>query len=173
MTTHRYAVQRPRRIPVTISKSGVREVDRSELGGFWKGAGTTLARGQGCYVFAMRHGDALRIFYVGMAVRTRFKWECFAPHKIRIYNQVLATEPRRRRPVLLFVTPIEPRARRPTRAKEIAQIEKWLINRAVVANPSLMNQRLIKNPPSWRISGVEPPGRGRPSQASRLLRSAL
>jgi len=138
-------------------------VAQEELGRFWDRAGT-IAREHGCYVFGMRFGDTLTIFYVGIAMKTRFKRECFAPHKMKIYNEVLAKEKRHRRPVLLFVTPAARRGTRPTVAKEIARNERWLINSAIAANPGLMNQRLIRRVPSWRIGGVEPRGPGRPSK---------
>jgi hypothetical protein len=169
---HMYRVRSPRRILVRASRTGGLEVDRDKLAQFWHHAGP-IAREHGCYVFAMRFGDKLTVFYVGKAVKTRFKTECFAPHKISIYNEVLAREKRHRRPVLLFVTPTARRGTRPTVAKEIARIEKWLINKAIAVNPHLMNGRLIRRTPSWRIAGVEPRGPGRPSKSSRLLRNAL
>ena len=120
----------------------------------------------------MRFGGSLTIFYVGRTTRQVFKHECFRPHKLRYYNEVLRTETRRT-PVLLFVTPTDRRGTKATVGKEIGRIEKWLVNAAYVANPRLMNKRLIKKPRGWRIAGVEPRSRGKTSKAARVLRKAL
>src|SRR5437870_4851389 len=136
MRTHVYRVRTPRRIPVRTSKNGRREVDKDRLPQFWSHAGPR-AMERGCYVFAMRFGDKLTVFYVGKAVKTRFRWECFARHKMKIYNAVLAREKRSRHPVLVFVIPTSRRGTKQTVAKEIARIEAWLINRAILANPRL------------------------------------
>ena len=168
---HAYEVRRPCVVPVRKAAAGGLEVAADKLGHFWEKAGR-VARRRGCYVFGMRHGETLRIFYVGRTTDQKFKGECFRPHKMRIYNKVLARAARRQA-VLIFVTPTERRGNVATVTREIKRIEKWLINAAYRANPGLMNKQLVKRPASWRIAGVTPGTPGKTSQVARLLRRSL
>jgi hypothetical protein len=118
-----------------------------------------LAEEQGCYVFAVRN-RALTPIYVGKATKT-FKQETFNGTNRHKYNNGFS-EYAKGRPLMYFV--VHPASRGPTNAKQIAEIEDFLIQAGVAKNPNLQNVKGTQQP-SWNIKGVIRSGAGKRNDA--------
>jgi hypothetical protein len=127
---------------------------------FW-GEHAHLADGIGCYVFGRRAGKGIVPWYVGKATRS-FRQECFESKKLNKYSEALILQ-RIGTPVMFFVVKVEG----PTAC--INDLENFLIQNAVVKNPSLLNE--IRK--EWRINGVLRSEPGPPSHSARHLRRLL
>ena len=155
-------------MPTKKDGRGVRRVDRDRLDSFWERAG--YSREFGCYLFGMQHGHAFTPFYVGKTARQQFERECFTAHKRTYFNEVLAADRGRRRPVLLLV--VRTRRHRGRPEKDIDRMETWLIAQAKSVNPKLKNKSKVR-PETWGIAGVVRSDGRRPTAAARILRRAL
>ena len=165
-----YSVYGPYEVPTKRDGRGRRVVNSqaARLQSFWKHAGGN-SREIGCYVFGMQHGDSFKPFYIGKTVRQRFERECFQPHKLKHYNEVLATDKGRRRPVLLLIRRTRHHGGRP--ARDIDRMETWLIMQAKSMNHRLKNKS--KSVQMWGIAGVIRSDGGKSTPAARLLRHAV
>ncbi len=110
----------------TITDDNVRE--------FWE-LNHNFAENKGCYVFGIKAGQGYTPAYVGKATRT-FKQETFAPHKLAKYQQFLA-DYRKGTPLLFFV--VAPTKRGAPNKIHITELEDFLIQVALTANPDLLN----------------------------------
>ncbi len=115
-----------------------------------------LADDRGCYVFAVQTGRGLDPIYVGRATKT-FKQETFNPTNKHKYHDGFL-EYARGAPVMFFV--VHPSQKGRINAKEIGQIEDFLIQTGVAKNPGLQNVRGAQRP-KWSIQGVVRSGKGR------------
>ena len=152
-------------IPVIRQRRGGRRVDVANLTAFWQ-AREELAEHRGCYVFSMRAGKGEKPWYVGKASRQSFDAECFALHKLNIYNDILGN--RAGTPRLTFVIPARSRGAWPMVA--IDEVEVFLIGYAASRNAALANKRNLPSQ-NWDIQGVAPATRGaRTSEATSFKR---
>jgi hypothetical protein len=147
----------PFEIPIVPRRLGGRKVDVPGLKEFWH---TTdiLAHQRGCYVFSIRAGKGEKPWYVGKASRQSLAEECFALHKLKIYDDILGE--RKGTPRLTFVVPQRTRGNWPMQA--IDEVEEFLIGHAASRNADLANKRRLPNQ-TWSIRGVAPMTRGAPT----------
>lgn len=75
---------------------GIIADDKQSLSAFWNAVdelcGYQISTACGCYVFSIRAGRGVLPWYVGKAEKQSFRAECFAAHKLNIYNKGLANE---------------------------------------------------------------------------------
>jgi len=128
---------------------------------FWSkdGEGHYLANERGCYVFAIRN-RGLTPIYVGKATKS-FKQETFnATNRHKYHNGF--SEYGKGTPLMYFV--VHSIQRGQTNAKQIAEIEDFLIQAGVASNPGLQNVKGSLQP-LWSIKGVIRSGAGKRTEA--------
>lgn len=137
---------------------------------FWKQSDDLedLGSERGCYVFAVRAGRGARPIYVGKATKS-FKQECLNPANKHKFADGLA-DYQKGTPVLYFVR--HPPQRGKTNAKQIAEIENFLIQNALRRNADLQNIR-GRQAPKWAIHGVIRGGQGKPTRAESEFRRLM
>ena len=120
------------------------------LNNFWSVGSEAhdLSQKRGCYVFAMR-GRGLTPIYVGKATKN-FKQEAFNPSNRHKFHNGFS-EYAKGTPVIYFI--VHPLQQGQTNAKQIAQIEDFLIQAGIAKNPNLQNIKGTQQP-SWSIKGV-------------------
>jgi hypothetical protein len=127
-----------------------------------------LSTERGCYVLALQASKGATPLYVGKATKT-FKQECFNPSNIHKFYNALA-DYRKGTPVLYFVR--HPQQKGKTNAKQIGEIENFLIQNGVVRNPALQNVH-GKQKPKWSIRGIVRGGKGKPSKAESKFKRLI
>ena len=175
MPDRRYDVFGPFEIPRTNSR---RRVDRSSLRDFWnelealRPKNEGLASASGCYIFGIRAGKGAKPWYVGQATRT-FRQECFTPHKLVRYNEVL-TE-RKGTPLLFLLARMTPTGRFAGKLgpKEADWVENQLIHHCLSANDDLLNVRGTAFSAEVIIPGLLNSPQARRSTEVQDLRSLL
>jgi hypothetical protein len=130
---------------------------------FWddESAGAHLANERGCYVFAVRN-RALTPIYIGQATKN-FKQETFNPANRHKYHDGFS-DYAKGSPVMYFV--VHPTQKGRLNAKQITEIEDFLIQSGVAKNPDLQNVRGSQKP-KWSIKGVIRGTRGKKSKAEK------
>jgi hypothetical protein len=118
-----------------------------------------LAGERGCYVFAIRN-RGLAPIYVGKATKS-FKQETFNATNRHKYHSGFS-EYGKGTPVMYFV--VHASQRGPTNAKQIAEIEDFLIQAGVAKNSDLQNVKGAQQP-LWSIKGVIRSGAGKRNKA--------
>src|SRR5258708_8754831 len=159
-------VKGPFRIPCYVGKGG-RSITDGNVDEFWE-AHKKYESSRGCYVFAIRAGKGFRPGYVGKATKG-FKKEVFEYHKLSRYQQFLV-DYARGTPVLFFL--VAPVKKGKPNNSQIGEIEKYLINLGITANPDLLNEKGTK-PPDWGIQGVVRGGKGKVSAVTKDFRKML
>jgi hypothetical protein len=134
----------------TITDENIRE--------FWE-QHQNFADNKGCYIFGIKAGRGYTPAYVGKATRT-FKQEVFAPHKLAKYQQFLA-DYRKGTPILFLV--VTPTKRGAPNVTHINDLEAFLIQIALAANPDLLNIKGTQME-EWGIAGVLRGGKGKPAK---------
>jgi len=129
----------------------------------------------GCYLYAIRAAKGVKPWYVGMANKQSFETECFASHKVNIYNEVVAN--RKGTPVLFLL------ARRTSKGRfakpsvngrsDIRFLETLLIATAIEKNPKLMNVQKTKMLRNMEVPGLINSPQARPTRSVALLKDAL
>lgn len=153
-------------IPFYQGKAG-RTITDDNIKDFWS-QNAPLGQRRGCYVFGIRAGKGFTPGYVGKATKT-FRKEAFAPHKLTRYQQFLA-DYKRGTPVLFFLT--APTKKGAPNVAHIADLEAFLIQTALAANPDLLNIKGTKAE-EWGVGGVLRGGKGKPTVAAQSLRQML
>ena len=109
----------------------------------------------GCYVFAIKHGNSLRPWYVGKAERSNFNTECFSPRNKKIHNCLH----RKNGTLRIFLLPALTKGgklrRIPKRRGDeyIERLEEMLMSMALRVNEKLINVQGV----AWRRN-IEIPG---------------
>lgn len=135
---------------------------------FWLSPRTEYLQSErGVYVFAMRAGPGLTPLYVGKATKT-FRQEVFTDRNLHKVTGAMA-DWRRGNPVLFLLAQTQGRVA--TRA--IAELERFLINEAVLRNPDLRNVQGIDGGPRYEVPGVTGVKRGRRTTAQIAFRRLL
>jgi len=125
---------------------------------FWlKEEARDLAYERGCYVFAMRN-RSLTPIYIGKATKS-FKQETFNNSNKAKYHDGFSSYGKGT-PLMYFV--VHPSQSGPTNNTDIKNIENFLIQAGVAANPLIQNIQGTKRP-SWSIKGVIRSAAGKPS----------
>jgi hypothetical protein len=155
-----FIVTGPYAIPVYQGNAG-RTITDENASEFWK-KNPSLANQRGCYVFGVRASKGYKPAYVGKATNT-FRQEVFSYHKLSKYQQYLA-DVGKGTPVLFFL--IAPKKQGAPNSKHIDQLEDFLIQAGVAANPAFLNIRGTKVE-EWGIAGVLRSGKGKRSKHAR------
>jgi hypothetical protein len=163
---------------MTKSKSGLVDKSNRAKKEFWDKVEKTepcLPSSSGCYLFAIRAGKGIKPWYVGVASRQPFRNECFAPHKIIIYDEALVGK--KGTPLLFFV------AKRTKRGKFVkpgknaspvnAYLETILIGAALDKNPKVMNMKKTKFLKGMCVPGLLNTRKKKPSQSEAEFKKAI
>jgi hypothetical protein len=156
-----FSVTGPYNVPVYQGKGGRTITDENVIK-FWDD-NKSLADQRGCYVFGIRAGKGFTPAYVGKATK-RFKQEVFAHHKLTRYQRYLA-DVAKGTPVLFFV--IAPKKKGAPNAKHITQLEVFLIQAGVAANPDFFLNVQGTKVEEWGITGVLRSGKGKRSKPAK------
>ena len=112
-----------------------------------------LSTACGCYVFAAQN----RAWYIGLAEKQAFKYECITDHKLKIYNKILASY-QRAMPWLYFVAKLTPKQKFSSPSKnghqDIAALEKILIGLGISRNNEIENIRGTKYLREMNVPGI-------------------
>lgn len=161
-----FSVVGPRNVPVYQGRAG-RTITDDNVHAFWKD-NTDLATRRGCYVFGIRAGKGWTLAYVGKATKS-FKQEVFQHHKLTRYQQFLA-DYRKGTPILFFV--IAPVKQGAPNSVHIGELEEFLIQTGLAANPELLNIKGTKAE-EWGIGGVLRGGKGNQSKSARDFKKIM
>lgn len=162
-----FSVDGPYSIPYYQGKSG-RTLTDDNVSEFWE-TNPEIEKLRGCYVFGIRAGKGLTPGYVGRATKS-FKQEVFSPHKLSRYQQFLA-DYGKGTPVLFFL--VAPTKKGALNKKNIAELERFLIQAGVEANSDLMNIKGTKKLEEWGIAGVFAGGKGKASADARAFKQMM
>lgn len=131
---------------------------------------------KGLYLFGVKTTRTSRIipWYVGMTKSQSFAKECFQPHKIVIYRDVMALY-KKAKPYLFILPRLTPTGNlyKGTISGDIEVLEKLMIGYAYSSNSKIMNK---KNTKFWRdicVPGVFNSMPGRPKNSASMLTSCL
>ena len=144
-----------------------RTITDDNVGEFWESYGD-FAKNKGCYVFGIKAGRGYTPAYVGKATKT-FKQEGFAAHKLAKYQQFLA-DYRKGTPILFLV--IAPTKRGAPNLTHIKELEEFLIQVALAANPDLLNIKGTEME-EWGIAGVLRGGQGKPAKDAKEFKKIM
>jgi hypothetical protein len=161
-----FTVQGPFEVPCYRGKAA-RTITDENIKEFWNKY-PSLGKQRGCYIFGIRAAKGWTPGYVGKATRG-FKQEVFSPHKLTRYQQFLADYLKGSPIIFCVVGPSQKGAPNVLRIKEL---EDFLIQIAVVANPDLLNVKGTKAE-QWGIAGVLRGGKGKPILAAKQFRKLL
>jgi hypothetical protein len=153
--------------PYELPVGGKRFLKPDELDQFWDGI-KDMADKRGCYIFAVRAGGGVTPYYIGKTTRA-FRDEALNPRNQVEFVQPILAE-RKGTPVLFLLT--SPEKKGPTNKKHIDQLEKFLIQQALLVNEELKNIHGTKLP-DWGIKGVYRGGQGNRSSAAKVLMKCL
>ena len=158
-----YKVHEPLEISCEKTKSGRALVFED----FWSrhSKAGELADKRGCYVFALRTGRGLKPLYVGKALKS-FQKETFAATNLKRFQNGFASCGKGT-PVVFFVA--HPGDNGRLDAREIEQVEEYLIQVGAAKNPELENVKSMRHP-TWSIQGVIRSGQGKRSRAEQSFR---
>lgn len=144
-----------------------RTITGDNVGEFWE-SNPDLAESRGCYVFGIKAGRGYTPAYVGKATKT-FRQEVFAAHKLAKYQQFLA-DYRKGTPILFFV--VAPSKRGAPNHAHIKDLEDFLIQMGLAANPDLLNIKGTQME-EWGIAGVLRGGQGKPAKDAIQFKKML
>jgi len=152
--------------------------ENSVLKTFWETVDSEvdgLSLGCGCYVFATRAGKGTTPWYVGQACKQPFAKECFASHKINIYNDVVAGI--KGTPILFLIAKrtdggkfVKPST---NRQKDIELLETLLIGATIEKNGALMNVQKTKLLKELSVPGLINSPKRKPNRAEHEFNELL
>ena len=161
-----FTVYGPMEVPAYYGKAA-RAITEENIKEFWH-SHSDMGSHRGCYVFGIRAGKGFTPGYVGKATKS-FKQEVFTSHKLAKYQRFLA-DYNKGTPILFFVVP--PKLKGKTNTTHIGELEDFLIQVGVAANPHLLNIKGTRQE-DWGISGVIRSGKGKPGVSARALKAML
>lgn len=159
-------------------ENGLVKCSKDEKADFWSSVEkdcSSLPSACGCYLFAIRAGKGIKPWYVGRSTSQTFEKECFAPHKIKIYHEALASK--KGTPVLFLV------AKRTNGGKFVKPgknsheateyLETLMIGAALEKNPKLMNIKKTKYLKEMCVPCLINTPQGKPSPSAKAFKEAL
>ena len=161
-----FNVQGPFEVPYYQGRAA-RTITDDNVKDFWRRHGQFGSQ-RGCYVFGIRAGKGWTPGYVGKATNN-LKQEVFAHHKLTRYQQFLA-DYQKGTPVLFFL--IAPKKKGAPNAAHIGELESFLIQVGLAANPHLLNVKGTKAE-EWGIGGVLRGGKGKISTTAKQFRELM
>ena len=129
----------------------------------------------GCYIFAIKHGNSLRPWYVGKAERRDFNTECFSDRNKEIHRRLH----RKNGTLLIFLLPAlteRERLRNIPRKRGdeyIRRLEEMLMSMALGANEELNNVQGVAWLRNTVIPGFINAGQGPPPREAQDLKRML
>ena len=156
----------PFEVPAYYGKAA-RAITEEDIKAFWQ-AHVEMGNHRGCYVFGIRAGKGYTPGYIGKATKT-FKQEVFTSHKLAKYQRFLA-DYHKGTPILFFV--VAPKQKGKPNATHIGELEDFLIQVGIAANPDLLNIKGTKQE-EWGITGLIRSGKGKPGKPARGLKAML
>jgi len=160
-----FYVAGPFEVPVTKGKGG-KIIGSQDIKAFWA-SNSDFAAERGCYIFAFRASKGFKPIYIGKTTKS-YKQEAFPSHKLSKYAMGFS-EQKRGTAVMFFVCAERNRGR--VNAVAIDELESFLIQSGLDANPNLANDRKTEIE-AWTVSGLVR-SRGKPSSAASALRKCL
>ena len=156
----------PIRVPFQRQQSGsAKQISKADAKSFWDDEeAATVARKQGCYVFALQAAKGFTPWYIGKATKSMAQ-ECFEFHKLQHYNEVLF-KGYKGTPVMFFVVLDGTKKKVPKGT--IDEMESFFIQTAVMKNPDLKNMQKT-GLPSWTVKGVVRGSKGKRPGLARTL----
>ncbi len=148
-------------------ESGGRIITDEDVRAFWK-SNEKYADDRGCYVFGRRAGKGYTPGYVGKATKC-LKQEIFTNDKLTKYHRFLIKR-KKGAPVFFFV--LAPIRKGKANLRQIAKVEKYLINLAATANSELINLH-YKNSERWGVRGLIRSGKGKVAEGAANFRKML
>ena len=119
-------------------------IDKNKLDKFWND--NNMRDKKGIYIFAIRRGKGgILPYYVGKT-KVCFEKECFTPHKIEKYVNILG---KTGTPLMYFVYTD---TNKKSVSKVIKTLEKEMISWAYIRNPDILNEK--EKQPEWAIEGI-------------------
>ncbi len=111
----------------------------------------------GCYIFIINN----KVWYVGRTKKQGFRGECFADHKIKIFDKALIEHKGIPKLILIARYTNSDRLSQPSNGhNDIVFLEKILIGYGVKCNPDLLNVKDTKYLRELTVPGVINTGRG-------------
>ncbi len=163
-----YTVTGPYVIPSIKKNSGARFISKPNKS-FWIDLNADeLKKKHGCYVFGIRSAKGIVPYYVGKATKT-FEKETFTSDKLQKYNDAL-TDFKKGNPVLFFI--VQPKGK--WSAKEVSDIEKFLVPIAYLKNPEIKNTYLVAKK-TWSIKNIVSSDKShkKPNDSERKFKSMM
>lgn len=161
-----------------IPRNGSGLIARDKLKKFWLEIDEledSLPSAIGCYVFSIRAGRGALPWYVGLAVKQSFREECFAPHKLVHYNEVLAS--RNGTPMLTLLPKSTPAGKLVSpiggEHRDIKLLEWKLIEKCLSRNNDLCNTSNTKLLKEMVVSGLMNTPQGKISQATTDFKNLI
>ena len=148
-------------------ESGGRMITDEDVRQFWQ-LHTKYSGHRGCYVFARHAGKGYTPGYVGKATKS-LKQEIFTPDKLNKYHRFLI---QRKKGAGVFFFILAPNRKGKTNLRQIAKVEKFLINLGFSANRHLINKHYTKIEP-WGIRGMVRGGQGKVAKGAGDFRRMM
>ena len=166
-------------IEITKQKNGLIADDKVSLTDFWNnvdnGYEDGLSGAIGCYIFSIRAGKGVLPWYVGLAEKQSFRKECFTSHKLKHYNNAIAS--RKGTPLLTLVAKYTPKKKLvgPTgnEHRDIQFLEAMLIANCLSRNEALFNARATKLLREMVVPGMLNTPRGKTSTSVETFRTLI
>jgi hypothetical protein len=158
-------------VKITPPRDGLKKhITDETIAAFWEEpVAMEMAGKQGCYIFALHASKGFTPWYVGRATKT-FKQEIFHSEKLKKYNKLL-WDGKKGSPVMFFVA--LPGNLKKIPVGVINDMEKFLIQSAVLKNKNVLNTHNTKNLPEWSIKGVVRASQGKPSAKSLSFKTMM
>lgn len=161
-----FTVAGPFHVPTRGPARG-RSLDRPACKALWDADLQAVAADTGCYVFALRRGQGYLPVYVGKTDRS-FEAECFTDRNYRLLHEALADQ---HGTLVVFLVAYE-RGRGRYNAAPVRDLEKYLIESALLKNPKLANRHWVRSTVSFAVRGIHR-APGRPSRSAVALKRTL
>jgi len=162
-----FIVKGPFDVPLKEAANGARFIDVDKLHSLKADSNGSINKA-GCYVFSWRAARGSLPIYVGKATG-KILSEAF---NARNLNNLAEFINNKRRGRLQIYIVFQDRIRLIANKTAIAELEEFLIGRAAIRNPNLINIH-GNRPASWTIVGVANHGAGRPGATVQDFRKML
>ena len=150
-------------------KGSAKHIGKAEIKTFWEtDEAQSIARKQGCYVFALQAAKGYRAWYTGKATKS-MQQECLQHHKLAKYNEVLF-KGKKGTPVMFFV--VLGGKKKKVSAKVVDEMETFFIQRVLTKHPEIQNVQKT-NLPEWTVKGVVRGGKGKPKANALKFRKMM
>lgn len=162
-----FVVKGPFDVPTKEAMNGARFIDTSQLHVLTSASDGSINKA-GCYVFSWKASRGSLPIYVGKATRKIIS-EAFNPRNLTNLAEFVNNRKRGRLQIYII---FQERMRLRSNKEAITEIEEFLIGRAAIRNPNLLNIHGTR-PASWTIVGVANHGAGGLAAAVQEFKKTL